>query len=81
MTVNMAKMGNILTVIQQPQDLDGLRLGYLRRLNLTPNDVMELLEWMKINHPSECYDVFYKDLPNLKIKSCEECADCNWDGG
>lgn len=81
MTVNMAKIGDALTVIQQPQDLDGLRMGYLRRLNLTHEDVMGLLEWMKINRPKECYDTFYKDLPNLKIESCENCADANWDGG
>ena len=79
--IKMATAGEFLTIIQQKQDHQGLHMGYLRRIHLSNDGVKSMLEWCKENKPEICYEVFYKDLPNLDLESCDKCADANWDGG
>jgi peptidase E len=79
--IAITNLGDSITIIQQQQDYQGLHMGYLRRLNLSNDAVKVMLEWCKENKKDLCYEVFFKDLPNFDIKSCDKCAAANWDGG
>jgi hypothetical protein len=53
----------------------------MREVQASNNEIKIMLEWCKENKKDLCYEVFYKDLPNLDLESCDKCADANWDGG
>jgi predicted phosphoribosyltransferase len=64
MTIVMEKVGEHLTIIQQPQDFKGYTMGYLRRLNLSDDDVKELIKWLH----KEKGEMFYDNI----CKWCEQ---------
>lgn len=68
--LQMIKLGESVTIIQQPQDLLGSSMGYLRRLNLTDEEIEELIVWLHENKNESFWNTI-----------CKPCADANWDGG
>lgn len=68
--LHMAKLSEYVTIVQQPQDLLGMRMGYLRRLNLSNEEIEDLIDWLYENKN----ELFWNTI-------CQPCADMNWDGG
>ena len=68
--LQMTKLGESITIIKQMQDSLGLQMGYLRRLNLSNEEIEDLIIWLH-EHKNE---LFWNTI-------CKPCADANWDGG
>jgi hypothetical protein len=68
--LQMIKLNEFVIRIQQPQDDLGMKMGYINMLNLSNEEIEDLIVWLHENKE----DLFWSTI-------CKPCADVNWDGG